>query len=214
MLNQSYLGSGITGRVARGIPQVPYPQLFLAHQATELFLKSISLSLGLARGSSHDTWRLFNALTPIEHQESILEYYEHVLNQASQLHVEGRLPDAAAHFSGTLKSIGPRYNDLRYIFEEGRTLPTNQVLNSGFVMEAIRRYALERLLSEGDLHMLLVQAEEADGEMVEKPGGEKCTLNRNTPNLRAELNRFFGMALESDPFNILRQNPVMLSGQQ
>ena len=201
---------GITSRVARNVPNAPFPLLVLAHHATELYLKSILLSIGKKGGGSHDTWKLFNSIQPKENQESIVVYYADLITDVEALFENGIPPPADGHFRTTLKLMGGRFNTLRYVFEDVSKLPTATILNSGFVMEAIRRYATELILLNGDLYMLLVQAEEKDGELVEKPGGEKRPINRDTPSLRDELLSFFRMSLNDDPFSVFKIDPVIL----
>lgn len=215
VLSTAKLGGSLTAPVIKDIPTVPYPELVMGFMGTEFYLKSVLRSLGLNVGDHHDLWRLYSAVRPTDHKEAIRLYYSDVIAQRRRAR-ELTPPEAdPLDFDASLKAVGDLFNVLRYIYEEGRTLPTGRHLNVGLAMEAVRRYAMELLIQHGKLYYLLAAVEtDADGEAKPIEGGERLPINRDTPDLRRVLReRFFDSTLQGDTFSISDLNLVILDSE-
>jgi hypothetical protein len=203
-LGSVQLGGSLTAPVAAGIPTVPYSELVMGFMGTEFYLKSILRSLKLRVGDHHDLWRLYSAVRPANHKEAIRLYYSDVIAQREASRGRTAPASVSPDFDCQLKAVGDLFNVLRYIYEDGRELPTGRVLSVGLAMEAVRRYALELLIIDGKLYYLMAEAEtDENGESQAVEGGERLPINRDTPNLRTVLReRFFDRPLDGDTFSV------------
>ena len=176
--------------------------LTLATLATEIFLKCIRCLINLKVADHHNLWAHYKSIHPIEHKKSIELYYGDVIQQCRELNSLPEESDIPLQLEEILRESGDLFDTLRYIYEEGKSLPERRVLNMGLVMEAARRYALELLVSQGRLFLLLAEVEKQGKEVKTVENGERIPINKDTEDLRAELRRLSAMQFEGNPFSI------------
>lgn len=202
VLNRADQAFEITTKIVDDIPPAPYPMLTLAALGTEIFLKCIRRLVGLKVAGHHNLWSHYKSIHPIKHKEAIELYYEDVIQQSRELNSLPKESGIPLQLKEVLKESRDIFDILRYVYEEGRSLPEQRILNMGFVMEAARRYALELLVSQGRLFLLLAEAERKGKDVKAAEDGERLPINKDTENLRKELRRLFAMRFEGDPFSV------------